>query len=486
MRLCHINVSFKQYYNAFIFEGLKSISQGPRKKPQFEFDFQNDDLNDINTILLLKNPAAVKPQTIQGYKVYAAFTGLQRREDAEQQTQAAREAKQQARAVGKTVKVTEADVLKVKNEAEIIVNYLNQGRYVSAIVAIAKYPTIKLPDAPPQLANMIENSKGVASNLRDDLEEANNYTTVTTPSGAVSEYMDRQLSSIATKLIARQKDQMIDTVTQIATMVDEMAKQSALAIQAAAGQQQQATAQSAGAKQLVDNTRTAFRHLGDYVIQNLSSPDIQQFIALAVKLLTDAIGNIGLVIPVPSRGGINPFVKEVCERIRSQANADYVEGIKREPFSFDKNIYADLIRKRLSKVKSGSQKFEDMNTILQGIQDDSFLDLLLGQYVGNWQDSNKTIGQIIDKVTDKTKPGSISSINIDYRGAFKGGYTIDSSDILETALITCADKNQKVVLVDDNLYSGTTMALNLEIIHDVAQGLLNTQNLVGCVVVSPG
>jgi len=486
MRLCHINVSFKQYYNAFIFEGLKSISQGSRKKPLFNFDFQNDDLNDINTILLLKNPAAVRPQTIQGYKVYAAFTGLQRREDAEQQTQAAREAKQQARAVGKTVKVTESDVLKVKNEAEIIVNYLNQDRYVSAIVAIAKYPTIKLPDASLQLANMIEDSRSVASNLRNDLEEANDYTSVTTPSGTVSEYMDRQLSKIATKLISRHKDQMIDTVTQIATMVDEMAKQSALAIQAAAGQQQLATTQSAGAKQLVDNTRTAFRHLGDYVINNLSSPEIQQFIALAVKLLTDAIDNIGLVIPVPSRGGINPFVRAVCDKIISQTSADFVEGIKRVPFKFDKNIYADLISKRLSKVRSGTNKFDDLNKILQGIQDDSFLDLQLGQYVGNWQDSDKTIGQIIAKVTDKDKPGSISSINIDYRGAFKGGYTEDSSGILENAILACAEKNQKVVLVDDNLYSGTTMALNLEIINDVAQGLLDIENLVGCVVVSPG
>jgi hypothetical protein len=124
--------------------------------------------------------------------------------------------------------------------------------------------------------------------------------------------------------------------------------------------------------------------------------------------------------------------------------------------------------------------------ILQGIQDDSFLDLQLGQYVGNWQDSDKTIGQIIAKVTDKDKPGSISSINIDYCGAFKGGYTEDSSGILENAILACTEKNQKVVLVDDNLYSGTTMALNLQIINDVAQGLLDVENLVGCVVVSPG
>jgi hypothetical protein len=124
--------------------------------------------------------------------------------------------------------------------------------------------------------------------------------------------------------------------------------------------------------------------------------------------------------------------------------------------------------------------------ILQGIQDDSFLDLPLGQYVGNWQDNNKTIGQIIAKVTDKEKLGSILSINIDYRGAFKGGYTQDSSDILKNATLACVEKNQKVVLVDDNLYSETTMALNLKIINDVAQGLLDIENLVGCVVVSPG
>mgnify|MGYP006274437015 CR=1 FL=1 len=521
MRLNHISVDVIRYNDGYIFEGLKVVPQPPlasgrKAKPKLDWDWEQDDPDDPNTVLLLKNPAPASILNVGGYGVVAAFTGLERRSAAAAEAAKAKQAKQQAAQLrkAKITQITDENIGAIRGQSQYLSDKVSEiatlANPISIIHQLSKYPAVILQDGKPLTSRLPANTDNIINRIRSDAEEilsqlediknSQGYDEqLVTSGGVVPDSIQRKFSQTAVRLFKQVFPDVSNLINQFNTVVNdtvhargERARQEAASAQLTA----QAATQIISAGQLRTNTEDAFRALGDYAIKHIDQTDIKNFIAKAADLVAQKVDNVGLIIPVPSRAGVNKFVDTFCTQLSIKTKGIYnpnVQIIKRGPFKFNKENYRTIIQDLISKAREGDNK-RNLEAILNGLADETFRGYP-PKYMGDWRagaDPSKTIGDIINKMENPNKLASMSAIDPVFRRAFEGAY--QPTDVAKNALLEPISKNQKILVVDDNLYSGSTMLQTLNKLAEVANEItselgeppLQPGQLMGCVVVSPG
>jgi hypothetical protein len=170
--------------------------------------------------------------------------------------------------------------------------------------------------------------------------------------------------------------------------------------------------------------------------------------------------------------------------------------MKRVPFVFELDRFKQIINNYLNspKARPNSQKYSDYQKMalikdMRELNGDASWQS--GQYVSSTPRfaGNKSIYDLFVKLTDENdpKPAGISSISEEFRRAFSGGYVTD--DAAGNEVMNALSDNKQILVVDDNIYSGATMELNLSATYNFCTGLVSQlpKNFVmGYAIVSPG
>ena len=505
MKLSHLCQSLRFVDGKVLFEGLQLI-KGPdpsdpsKTKKELSFNFQTDDPTNPNEVLALAQPDPLYTTRLDGFPLHISFSSIGKVQSAIQRRTAARTTGRVGQYVRQDVaddlktvvdKVkqylndVQANVYKLSNQAiiDMVINAPIFGRLLSSINSLPQAQTKGKPPVPPKKSDIN------FSSLDDDQKTQ------------LVDFRDAWLScrrAANAPPVQREQDcsealEDRDALNKLFTTYEIISNAAA----AGTGAVESARTTGAGATAQAETAREAFNQLGNYVKDNVQSPDVKNFMDLAVKIVQPALQNIGLIIPVPSRSGINSFVQGMCDRFSNVTKAPIVRLLKRVPMEFDFNKFKQAISQKLERVRDRNSvtarayetviranSFEDVQNMSAKLISSS------PQFFPSFDQPvppNKTLMAAIEGL--RTMKRGISGIAEEFRHCFSRGYAANIDTQQEMPIIDALGDNKNILVVDDNVYSGFTLSISLNEVLKSMQSYENTidkNRIIGYAVVSPG
>lgn len=505
MKLSHLCQSLRFIDNKVIFEGLQLL-KGPdprdqtRERKELSFNFQSDDPTNPNEVLALASPDPLYTTKLNGFPLYISFSSIGKVSSAIARRTAARTSGR----VGQYVRQEVADDLqtvvdKVKaylNEVQAGVYTLSSQHIIGMVINTPIYTLLynsinRLPQAQPKGRPPVPRKKNEIN--FDSLDDDQKTQLVDFRDAWYKCSRAEQAPLYMREQECREALEDNDALNKLFTTNEIISSA------AAAGSSAVASAKTTGASATVqaDTAREAFNQLGNYVKDNVNSPDVKNFMDLAVKIVQPKLQNVGLIIPVPSRSGINQFVQGMCDRFSKITSAPIVPLLRRVPMDFDFNKYKQAISQKLGRVKDKNSAIAKayeriiMASSFQDVQD------MNGRLISSTPQFYPAIDKPVkDRDTLKaaidglrSMKRGISGIAEEFRHCFSGGYEANIGTQHEMPIIDALGDNKNILVVDDNVYSGFTLSISLNEVLTSMQsfgGAIDKNQIIGYAVVSPG
>lgn len=457
-------------YNIYISEGLR---QNPRRgeegQPDFIFNYTLDTGDDI---ILLANPDPARTLDVSGLTCYAAFAPAARlvKKKEERKELAAQRLRKRETPNDEEISELRRTVDFVKRASspsaalQVMANkpvLQNIDRFIS-LAAVAGRRSVSRSSG--ETVQTLERFEGLNEASKDFIEQIKSFI----GNRSLSEFDNmgnaqkaRILSSaveysgldeLTTDTLAAQLDSLATNLEDIRDTYSDVDGRN---------QELQGGIESIrGTEKAIEE---AYIELGRYIGANADTDDIKNFIGLGVKLLKEAFNTseVAYAIPVPSRQGrYNQTVANLLEGLGVQV----LDVIGRTNFSINIEKLTEIARKskkwptmELSDTRVKFISGEEAADMIRRGQ----LDQLNAQPLksGRGRANYKTsLASFIDRFQDPNRPTSISGIDIKYREIVDGGYALNSEEAL-VEVVDAVDSGKKIMLVDDNVFSGHTMKL---------------------------